>query len=57
MGAWFSPDSSRVLSASSDGTARIFDMSLTGSAESLLDLAARRQTRQLTAQERERFLH
>jgi WD40 repeat protein len=57
MGAWFSPDNGRVLTSSSDGTARIFDMSLTGSAENLLDLAARRQTRFLTAQERERFLH
>lgn len=56
MGAWFSPDSSRVLTASADGTARVSDVSLAGSGVSLRALADRRRTRELTDEERERFL-
>jgi WD40 repeat protein len=55
--ASFSPDGQRVLATSSDGTARIFDTSLYVSMDQLRAMAGRRTTRELTASERQRFLH
>lgn len=54
--AVFGPDGKLVVTASRDRTARIFRCEVCGSINDLLDLARRRATRELTAEERERYL-
>jgi WD40 repeat protein len=49
----FSADATRLLTGSSDGTARIYDLSTAH----LLDTARRRVTRSLTLDECRQYLH
>ena len=51
--AAFSPDGTRIVTASSDGTARIYLVRI----EDLITLARSRLSRELTCQEREKYLH
>jgi WD40 repeat protein len=53
--ARFSPDGSRVLTASNDGTARIYDISLAKPLGELIQLARERQTRDLTPEETRQY--
>ncbi|MGH8908649.1 MAG: TIR domain-containing protein [Egibacteraceae bacterium] len=55
----FSPDGQRIASASDDGTIRIWEceVEVCGPIEQVVTLAERRVTRELTAEEREAFLH
>jgi hypothetical protein len=55
--AAFSPDGQRVVTASADGTARIYGCEVTCSLGDLLALAQRRITRELTPYERQQYLH
>jgi WD40 repeat protein len=57
LGVAFSPDGKRLVTASADTTARIYPWELFAPPEDLLATAATRVTRQLTPEERERFLH
>jgi WD40 repeat protein len=52
----FTPDGRAVVTAGNDGTARIFRCDVCGSTAELLRRARRRATRELTADERRRFL-
>lgn len=54
--AVFSPDGSAIVTASSDGSARIFSTELTGPLPSLERFARGLVTRPFTPQERKRFL-
>jgi WD40 repeat protein len=49
----FSPDGTRLLSASRDTTARVYALSI----EDLIELARAHLTRQLTDQECQQYLH
>jgi WD40 repeat protein len=49
------PDGRRFVSASDDGSVRIWECDVCGPVEEVLALAERRTTRDLTADERERF--
>lgn len=55
--AAFSPNGKFVVTASEDKTARIFACEVCGSIEDLLALARTRVTRELTPEEREKYLH
>jgi WD40 repeat protein len=55
--ATFSPNARVVVTASRDSTARIYLCEVCGSIKDLLILAHTRVTRELTLEERERFLH
>jgi WD40 repeat protein len=55
--ARFSPDGRRVLTASGDGTARIYDVSLARPLSQLFALARERRPRELTAPEARQFIH
>jgi WD40 repeat protein len=52
----FTPDGRAVVTAGGDGTARIFRCDMCGSTDELLRRARRRATRELSADERRRFL-
>ncbi len=54
--AVFSPDGKRILTASKDGTARIFICEVCVSEQDLLLLARERTTRELTCKERQQYL-
>jgi WD40 repeat protein len=53
VSASFSPDGKMIVTASYDGTARIFLVNI----EDLIELARTRVTRQLTCEERNKYLH
>jgi WD40 repeat protein len=55
--ARFSPDGRRVLTASADGTARIYDVSLARPLSELMALAHERRPRALFATEARQFIH
>jgi WD40 repeat protein len=53
--ARFSPDGNRVLTASSDGTARVYDISLAKPLGELIQLAGERRPRELTPEETRQY--
>jgi WD40 repeat protein len=53
----FSAKGERVATAGEDGTVRVFKCELCGSVDDLLGLADERATRDLTGEERARYLH
>jgi len=55
--AAFSPDGKRIVTASEDGTARIYACDICVPLEGLLSIARNRVTRELTAEERKKYLH
>ncbi|MBI4285092.1 MAG: hypothetical protein HY670_04215, partial [Chloroflexi bacterium] len=55
--AAFSPDGKLIVTASGDDTAQIYTCEVCGSIEDLLALARARVTRELTQEEREKYLH
>jgi WD40 repeat protein len=55
--AVFSPDGNHIAAASSDGIARIYDCEVCLSIPELVRLMQSRVTRQLTPEEREKYLH
>jgi len=55
--AVFSPNGRAVLTASMDGTARVFSCDVCGSTAQLLALAHTRVTQSLTPVERRQYLH
>lgn len=54
--AWFSSDGNSVLTTSLDGIARVFTCDICGSTDKTLELATKRVTRSLTAEERAKYL-
>ena len=56
-GAQFSPDGRLVVMASAGAPAQVFACELCGSLDDILALARARVTRELTAEERQRYLH
>lgn len=57
LSASFSPDGMSVVTTGVDGTAQVYRCDVCGTLSQLLDLAGRRVTRQLNADERRRYLH
>jgi WD40 repeat protein len=53
----FAPDGRSILVGSGDGAVQVFRADICGDLPGLLDLAARRVTRALTAEERATYLH
>jgi WD40 repeat protein len=55
-GSAFSPDGKLVVTASADGTARIWSCALCGPLESIERIARARLTRRLTPAERKKYV-